>query len=76
MYVIDKTVPMPILAKRGPGRTPLYPFALMEIGDSFEAIGGNAEKARYAVVKWKARFPGWQYTAQKTPNGLRIWRTA
>lgn len=34
MFKVEKNVPMPKDAKRG--RKPKYPFALMEVGDSFE----------------------------------------
>lgn len=71
---IDTHIPPPAARTKGPGRSPLYPFAAMPIGGSFAASPDEADKISCAARAWKRRHPGWNYRTQKTPNEFRLWR--
>jgi len=76
MIKIEKGV---LIAATKPGRKILYPFAQMEVGDSF-VVTGDAKKilsAKAGASKWKSQNPGWDYgTSKVAQNEVRIWRTA
>lgn len=74
MYAIDKSVPLP--ERFGRGRTAIYPFGEMAVGESFLVPRPDAHNARTAVVKWKARHSGWGYATRSESGGLRIWRSS
>ena len=58
------------------GRTALYPFGRMNVGDSFLVTADMATRARMAAAARKRMHPGWDYTTRKEGDCLRIWRTA
>jgi len=68
-YLIEKHVPRP----RGSGR---YPFADMEVGDSFFiSEKSRGEAARVAARNFKIRnAPEWAFSTRKEGTGLRLWR--
>lgn len=85
MYQIEKNVPIPP-RKHG---DPRYPFATMEVGDSFlipwpksgvkphqrGVMGSNAYGA-LASAKRLGRVPqSFTILSRTEPDGLRIWRT-
>lgn len=76
MYSIDKNVPTPSSWKQ---RKLEYPFASMEVGDSFYvADGSNSERYRiysagyYFNDKYGKK---WKFTVRKDGDGFRVWRT-
>ena len=69
-FVIEKGVPVP--QRKAP--PPKYPFARLEIGDSFEAPPIHAKGAQSAASRYKKANPGWDFVARKTQDGARIWR--
>ena len=71
MYQIDKGVPTP-------GKEIKYPFARMDVGDSFFIPGGNSssrggiyQSARNAGVKVSMR-----QVEESGVKGVRVWRVA
>lgn len=83
MIKIDKGVPMPTAATAG--RVKQYPFAEMDVGDSFFVatqggdirktqvrIAGNASAARRANKACAGR----KFATRQVEGGVRVWRTA
>lgn len=67
-FKIEKGVPIP-------GGRHKYPFAQMEIGDSFEVTGEDMRKIYSAASNSGGRH-GRSYRTRVTENGIRVWRTA
>lgn len=65
--MLEKNIPLP-----GPSK---YPFATMEVGDSFAVKGDEAFKARASAYQYGRRF-NQKYSVRKNGVGYRIWRTA
>ena len=67
---IDKDVPRPT-------RQTTYPFADMEIGDSFFAEGKNGNQLRNAAGHYRKK-NGWKFEVEErvenNVKGARIWR--
>jgi hypothetical protein len=74
MIKIERDVPLPPPVRRG--RKPTWPFAEMEVGDSFVVPASRREKARLAAANYAHRHRGWKYATRDVPDGYRIWRTA
>ena len=74
-YTIESGIPMP---KRTAGRSgSKYPFADMEVGESF-AVPGDVKAAtiRSAVGAFAKRNPEvGKFAVRGTDDGLRVWRT-
>jgi len=77
MTTIEKNIPIP---KRVRNR--VYPFHLMEVGDSFfKEIESNkniyAEKQKIYLAIWRnsQRNTEKKFTTASVENGIRIWRT-
>jgi hypothetical protein len=64
---VDKTVPLPEGKKR-------YPYASMEVGDSFFVDSGKLQVVCNANYRASKRL-GMQFIARKEPEGVRVWRT-
>jgi hypothetical protein len=69
---IDKGIPMP--PRRHGGRHIRYPFAEMEVGDSF-FHAGSASSVEAAASSY-ARHSGKRFSARYVAGGVRIWRIA
>jgi hypothetical protein len=69
--VVEKDVPMPATV-----RALKYPFATMEIGDSFLIPNDKKQVVRAHALNFKRANPGWDYRTKTTMQGLRLWRTA
>jgi hypothetical protein len=72
MFTIEKDVPLP--AVRQPGA--VYPFRLMEVGDSFllsdEAVVKRARASAYMASKrLNAKF-----ACRRVADGWRFWRVS
>jgi len=62
-YKIEKDVPVPTRCRRG-----IYPFAKMEIGDSFFTEKGTSCATHFGK-KYNKKF-----IVRKEKDGFRIWR--
>ena len=71
MFKIEKDVALPKHA-----RTSKYPFADMEIGDSFAAPNSTRQGLYTAAYNWaKAEGAGKKFIVREEGKGARIWRT-
>lgn len=74
-FKIEKGFPV-IQAKTG--RKAKYPFAQMEIGDSFfvadEADNKAGTNARISALCYAKRHPEYKFVSGKVEGGHRIWR--
>lgn len=68
MYQVEKNVPLPSRYSR-------YPFAQMEVGDSFEVPVDSARNAQHAVYQENRRGEK-KFTFRKMGDVARCWRTA
>lgn len=68
---VEKNVPIPEVLP-----PPQYPFATLEIGDSFVRPVTDTRLVRAHALKFKKQNPGWNCMTKTTPEGLRVWRTA
>lgn len=72
MYKIDKNVPLP-KSKSGPERK--YPFAEMEIGDSFLVEAKNRHLAQRSSYMYNKNHQPKRIMCRTQPDGsLRVWR--
>lgn len=81
--IIEK-VAAPALGRRG--NRPIWPWASMKVGESFLVPGTTPAKntaqrlrahpVRASAAQWKRLHPGFNYTIQTTPEGLRCYRIA
>lgn len=71
-FKVEKNVPCPVKG----GCTIKYPFASMEVGDSF-LINGDVAHNKVANAGYSfGRGRNWRFRTQKTPEGYRCWRIA
>ena len=74
-FPIEKNVPMPLTVGQNFGETK-YPFAEMEVGDSFALIK-SLETVRQAARNWSlSTGSSFRFSLRKTPDGFRCWRVA
>mgnify|MGYP007088038871 CR=1 FL=1 len=73
-YEIEKGVPL-VAGTRGHGAPPKYPFAQMEVGDSFFVPGKKTTDIGGAIT-YPAKKLGWTFRSRTVEGGVRIWRTA
>lgn len=80
-FAVEKGVPLP--TTRGPLAKPIpYPFASMEMGDSFVIASknvGDLRKLRNRLLKIAERYrndhqAGFGVTTRECDGGLRVWR--
>ena len=68
---IDKHVPVPKARTVTP-----YPFAEMQVGDSFALPQPSANNLRMAAARYRKETPDWKYTTRLMPDDtIRLWRT-
>jgi len=72
-FQIDRGLPIPEVIK---GRPMKYPFADMQVGDSFSVTLKQGRNASTAARVYAHRHPGVQFTSRKDVENFRIWRTA
>lgn len=56
------------------GTNAKYPFAEMEIGESFYMPDPQARAAARSAHQYSARNPGYKFNTRKDESGIRIWR--
>jgi len=77
MIKIDKSIPIPIRTRRG-----TYPFADMQIGDSFFVTLKNDYKTKRSLASsihgsakyMKKTIKDFKITIRSVENGVRCWR--
>ena len=68
---IEKGVPLPAKRRKPSHR---YPFAQMEIGDSFTTSASSVRGAMHAYASRRKEL-GIHFTVEKQPDGrFRVWR--
>jgi hypothetical protein len=67
MFVIEKNIPMTIGKK-------LYPFDLMEVGDSFFVPGTTPKAMTYPLAAYQKRNASTKFTTRSVDGGVRLWR--
>ncbi len=77
---IDKNVPLPV---RRTNHKMLYPFAEMEIGDSFlvplppgKLIEDHRSNISACAAGFRKRYPSYAFTTRVEGDGVRCWRVA
>ena len=65
---VEKSVPLPEAKKR-------YPYASMDIGDSFFVDAGKLQVVCNANYRASKRL-GMQFIARKEVEGVRVWRVS
>ncbi len=82
MYEIESGVEIPTSAAKGQQLGSKYPFAQMQVGQSF-AVNSNDDtdillaRLRGAVFRYVKQQAGTvRFTVRATPTGVRVWRTA
>ncbi len=76
-YRIDKLIPIPKKRKSGIGRTPIYPFGRMKVGDSFFVPIKNATSKRIynTSYQYTTRHGGSpRFIVRIVEGGCRCWR--
>jgi hypothetical protein len=69
-YAIEKSIPIPDRTAQEPGR---YPFAQMEVGDSFVVPRSERHRVDNAAA-WYRKRRGHRYTRRTLGDTVRIWR--
>jgi len=74
-FEVEKGIP--VVPRRGPARGRKYPFAAMEVGDSFLAPGYARNRINASVYRWKSSHLGQQFAIRAVDDGcIRVWRVA
>jgi hypothetical protein len=76
-FEVDKGISIP----HGDNKKHKYPFAIMEVGDSFLIPANDAAEAekiyrRMGAYTSQKRLMGLKLKCKKVEGGVRIWRTA
>lgn len=74
-FMVDKGIPVPAKAA---GRPSVYPFATMEIGDSF-FVPGDSRKLVNSLARtahYHAQKSGKKFATRMADGGARVWRIA
>lgn len=72
---IESGIPIPKRSGRGPALRIEYPFASMQVGDSFSVNGIDHSSVRVAAGRYASAQDGWDYTTRSEGFGVRVWRT-
>lgn len=67
--IIDKDIPPP---ENKPGPQTKYPWADMDVGDSFFAEGKSTN--HFSTTTKRYRDKGWKFTTRTVDGGTRVWR--
>jgi hypothetical protein len=72
MIIVEKRMKVPPPNRKGATK---YPWAQMEVGDSFFAPGKTTTTLHQAARNFAIK-TGWRFTCRKEEGGARIWRIA
>jgi hypothetical protein len=74
--VIEQGVPLP---QRNVGRTTVYPFGALNVGDSFFVANRTTKDFASTIAAARKRMDGVKFTTRSEQNergsGIRVWRT-
>lgn len=70
---VDHDVPIPVGAKSKRGRPPKYPWADLEVGDSF-FVKGKRPIDLGEITQRMARRTGFRFITRTVQGGVRVWR--
>ena len=74
MFKVERNVPITPQATGRPAiRASLYPFAELNVGDSFAVTTNNPQKIRSAAHHW-GKTLGRVFQTRLTDEGIRCWR--
>ncbi len=71
MIIVEKAIPLPQSGSASSGAKGMYPYAKMEVGDSFLA---PCKHNPISIAKRWGRPRGIDFTSRKDDGGWRIWR--
>jgi len=72
-FKVDKNVPMP--ATRAAGRHAIFPWRVMEIGDSFFVTPDQTPLKYVSRRAWQAfKLTGCRFMTRAVDGGVRVWR--
>lgn len=74
MYEIVKDVPTPSRDNFGRGRTRRYPFADMDVGDSFLVTDRTTGAIAQAIRRANTTLEGKRFGYRTVSDGVRVWR--
>lgn len=71
MYKIEKNIPVGMTNERS-----VYPFSIMEVGDSFFVKGDKKKVTAVSVAinYYKKSHKNTNFTLRSTAEGARVWR--
>lgn len=69
---IESDVPIP--KEPGKGPTPLYPFRLLKVGQSFTTPMEMRKRVAVAAANYSKRHPPYKFTSTVDGDRVRIWR--
>ena len=71
MFEIERGVPAPVS-----GRYSKYPFAGMQVGDSFFVPDGTSKKRSsiHSMCHQYGKKHGMKFQARRVDGGMRVWR--
>lgn len=75
MFKITSDIPIYAISNKQ-GRPPVYPWASMEVGDSFLAEGKAIGRMSPVAHARAANHPGEKYACRTVDGGVRVWRVA
>lgn len=71
MFKVEKNIPVPERRKR---KGASYPFAGMEVGDSFACEQGDYARVQAAMRTYSYHHGSTKFVIRRTDNGFRCWR--
>lgn len=72
-FEIEKGIPVSKPTGRN-GSPPKYPWADMEVGDSFFIDEPSSKRSRNAMNYRNRRYPNTKFASRSMDGGRRIWR--
>ena len=75
MIKVESGIPVPARTSRQGGRPSIYPFAGLDVGDSF-FIPGKTVKTMSQTASKAAKRLGIEVITRTVDGGVRVWRTA
>jgi hypothetical protein len=72
MFTIEKGIPVPLFRTSGS----IYPFRLMEVGDSFLLADESMVKRARASANVTGKRMGAKFACRKVADGWRFWRVS
>ena len=69
---IDRNIPFPPPSTRG--RLPIYPWRILEVGESF--LVDSSKVSMHSQASLMGAKTGKRFSVRSTEAGLRVWRTA